>query len=315
MQDVRVLAAVHSAPVHGVRLGPVGGARRPVEYYLTHDLASAPPPPSSAPLSRSQSAASEVDRRSECYEALASEHSECSICFDPLCSAPLAVFRAANGARVCHHFFHLACAREVAESDRSCPLCRREFATVDPVPSLQADPDRWFDCCDMDSGGTLSTREVLEIVKACFPVDHVKLERDLPRLWTRWDPNRDGSISRQEFLDPNGGLLHFLRTHFPQHAGGHATEPVPDIRANKRAWFLYFDEDRSGELSEPEVVRGLIKSYHLSQDVHEVRKLREIVDNIWCVFDHDGSGSISQDEFLVPNDGLADTLVASYQHP
>ena len=70
---------------------------------------------------------------------------------------------------------------------------------------------------------------------------------------------------------------HFLKENAP-------VAPVPDIRTDKHGWFSYFDEDGSGELSVQEVTRGLIKSYHLSQDIQSVNRLREIVANIWCIF-------------------------------
>lgn len=292
--------------------GSPGGAAEP----------SAPPLPASGggggggqgtgSYSRSESALSEV-RLSESYEALASEHAECPICFEPLCSAPLALFSAANGRRVCWHIFHETCARQLAGVNLNCPLCRADFNHVTAVPRIDTDPNAWFDACDMDGNNALSTREVLEIVKSSFPVDHTKLERDLPKLWRRWDPNGDGHIQRHEFLAPNG-LLDFLRDHFPKQTGRHDDLPVPDIRSDKQAWFRHFDEDGSGELSISEVTRGLIKSYHLSSDVNQAQAMRDLVTNVWCLFDADQSGEISQAEFLHPGDGLADSIIASYGH-
>jgi hypothetical protein len=47
-------------------------------------------------------------------------------------------------------------------------------------------------------------------------------------------------------------------------------EVIPDIKYNKMGWFDYFDEDNSGELSQAEVVRGLIKSFRCGQDLRQV---------------------------------------------
>ena len=55
--------------------------------------------------------------------------------------------------------------------------------------------------------------EVFEILKAQFPIDYEKLEGDLPRLWSRWDPSMDGQIQKHEFLGPDG-LLAFVRQRF-----------------------------------------------------------------------------------------------------
>ena len=45
----------------------------------------------------------------------------------------------------------------------------------------------------------------------------------------------------------------------------------------QRAWFAYFDEDNSGELSQAEVVRGLIKSFRLGSDLRTVQEMKDTV--------------------------------------
>ena len=69
------------------------------------------------------------------------------------------------------------------------------------------------------------------------------------------------------------------------------------------------DEDGGGELEKEEVVRALIKTFHLTVD--KVDTIRSMLDSIWCLFDVDGDGGISRDEFGAP-DGLAETVLASY---
>mmetsp|Transcript_34963 Transcript_34963/g.60162 ORF Transcript_34963/g.60162 Transcript_34963/m.60162 type:complete len:253 (-) Transcript_34963:632-1390(-) len=74
------------------------------------------------------------------YDALASDHAECAICFEPLCNPePVAVFCDGQSKRVCHHFFHLECARQTAQLGTDCPLCRAQFANVLQVPDVQDD--------------------------------------------------------------------------------------------------------------------------------------------------------------------------------
>ena len=63
-------------------------------------------------------------------------------------------------------------------------------------------------------------------------------------------------------------LYRFIRTRFLKES---VARVVPDIRTDRHGWFSHFDEDRSGELSVQEVTRGLIKTYHLAQDVSEGR--------------------------------------------
>lgn len=45
----------------------------------------------------------------------------------------------------------------------------------------------------------------------------------------------------------------------------------------QRAWFAHFDEDGSGELSQAEVVRGLIKSFQLGSDLRTVQEMKDTV--------------------------------------
>jgi len=52
---------------------------------------------------------------------------------------------------------------------------------------------------------------------------------------------------------------------------------------------------------------------HTTTTCHQTRvtQMRQSVDAIWCIFDDDGNGSIDRDEFLKPNEGLADTIIAT----
>ena len=42
--------------------------------------------------------------------------------------------------------------------------------------------------------------------------------------------------------------------------------------------------------------------------------MAELVENVFGAFDHSGNGRIDRWDFLVPNIGLADALVASCMH-
>ena len=61
-------------------------------------------------------------------------------------------------------------------------------------------------------------------------------------------------------------------------------------------------------------VRALIKTYSLAADLGQVRQMRELVSAVWPLFDLDGTGRVSQKEFLRPGDGLADAIIASLSH-
>eukprot|EP00613_Pedinella_sp_CCMP2098_P075679 CAMPEP_0171935788 /NCGR_PEP_ID=MMETSP0993-20121228/33246_1 /TAXON_ID=483369 /ORGANISM="non described non described, Strain CCMP2098" /LENGTH=426 /DNA_ID=CAMNT_0012576801 /DNA_START=30 /DNA_END=1307 /DNA_ORIENTATION=+ len=268
------------------------------------------------PTEAAASSSSAALHESYATTQVADDHAECAICFEPLCSKPCAVFVDNKHKRVCHHFFHKACADDLSSNFRDCPLCRAKFTTTLEVPDIDADPEGWYRVCDKDGDGDLNTREVFEILKAQFPIDHVRLEKDLPKLWQRWDPSMDGQIQKHEFLGP-GGLLAFVRQNFIKQASlGGVDGGMPDIRRDKLAWFNYFDEDGSGELSQQEVARGLVKSLHVVHSqggVRAVDDMKRTVASLWGLFDGDGSGEIDRGEF-VARDGLADTVIASLAH-
>ena len=59
------------------------------------------------------------------------------------------------------------------------------------------------------------------------------------------------------------------------------------------------------------MVRALIKSFKLSESIEKVNMMRETVDAVWPIFDTDGSGEIEVAEFALPDEGLADSIIAS----
>ena len=59
------------------------------------------------------------------------------------------------------------------------------------------------------------------------------------------------------------------------------------------------------------VLRALLKTFRMTSDPAQVSQMRGTIDAIWPVFDDDGSGTIEQNEFLKPSEGLADTIVAT----
>merc|ERR1712046_241061 len=88
---------------------------------------------------------------------------------------------------------------------------------------------------------------------------------------------------------------------------------IPPIKADKAAWFEFWDEDGSKSLEKEELLRALVHTFRLEQDYGRVRTMRECIDNMWCLFDDDGSGSIEMDEFISP-DSLANCIIATMDH-
>ena len=246
---------------------------------------------------------------------VAETYGECAVCFDPLCAQRTAVLTQEHGrgmrkerTRSCAHFFHLACANELRVHHAKCPICRAPFNGVLPVPSPGEDPDGWFAAVDVDGDGRLSPSEVLEALRAQIRCDWHAIERQLPKLWRRWDINGDGYVEKNELVS-RGGLIEYVTKHFPKREH-RERPPPPSIARAPNELFEYWDEDGSGELEKEEVVRALVKTFGLGADMPSLRNIRQIVDAVWCVFDPDGSGAVDRREFLM-RDGLADTIVAS----
>ncbi|KAI9016678.1 hypothetical protein DFJ74DRAFT_239175 [Hyaloraphidium curvatum] len=276
----------------------------PASYLEEVAAAPARPPPPPPPGQTAPPAPAPPEE-----ENVAVEHAECLLCFDEMHKYPAAVFASAENRRTCPHFMHLTCAESLVTARHAlCPACRRPFAKVRPVPAYDADPRGFFDAVDGDANGSLSKFEVVSVLKALLPIDYRALERDVDSFWTRWDTDSSGELSYEELCGPQG-LLVYVRDKFRR--SGDRPEPPPLNHNNLRAWFEYWDEDGSQELDKEEVVRALIKTFRLSTDLARVRETREMVDNIWGLFDHDGSGDVDINEFLQPDEGLGDTILAN----
>jgi len=124
-------------------------------------------------------------------------------------------------------------------------------------------------------------------------------------LWRKWDKDGNGEIDFNELMDPMNGFLSYVKSRFPRKG----RRLIPDIKINKREWFLYFDEDRNGSLSQEEILRAFIQTFHLSENFYYLLTMREVLANIWPIFDDDCSGEIDINEFIRTN-GLGDTIIA-----
>eukprot|EP00287_Rhodomonas_sp_CCMP768_P008604 CAMPEP_0196734004 /NCGR_PEP_ID=MMETSP1091-20130531/12864_1 /TAXON_ID=302021 /ORGANISM="Rhodomonas sp., Strain CCMP768" /LENGTH=286 /DNA_ID=CAMNT_0042077447 /DNA_START=15 /DNA_END=875 /DNA_ORIENTATION=+ len=234
------------------------------------------------------------------------EQGECIECFDRLCKEQSgALFQ--GGRRSCPHYFHVRCAMTRMGSSRTCRVCNAAFDQVQPFPDIKRDPMGWFKFVDFDNDEKLSKQEVLEALKAAVPVDPVLLMERMPNQWkSEWDKNKDGTICIEEFVSPQG-LLAYVEANIP---------PPQSVSApalsegSKEGWFRFWDVDRSNSLEREEVVRALIKTFRLSEDLASVAQMREIIDATWAIFDTDGSGSVEMGEFCM-RDGLGDTVIAT----
>jgi len=134
-----------------------------------------------------------------------------------------------------------------------------------------------------------------------------------------------GEIERSEFLC-EGGLqdyLLLLQKEWAERPGDRSTYnflnisvkggyrhnylPPPPLAEDPEKWFNHVDYDRSKELSQKELVDGLITS--LNANTSEKRsKIRELIVGVWDKYDSNNDGVICKKEFLA-EDGLANMLI------
>lgn len=246
--------------------------------------------------------------------------SECPISFNPLHTAPLGAFLDGNGRRVSNHYFNLEAANQwLASGNGTCPLTRQPIHSVLAIPNVISSPDEWFRAVDIDRNGKLSRAETIEAIKAQFPVDVAALDAAIvdPNhfLWEQWDVNRDGTLTRDELLAPNG-LISTVREMFVPAHGSQAIGTDPPRITDRARWFDYWDSpatggDGNGTLNREEVIRALLKTTGTTGNANAVMQMRQTVGAIWGVFDTDGSGEVDRTEFL-QRDGLADTILATF---
>jgi hypothetical protein len=148
---------------------------------------------------------------------------------------------------------------------------------------------------------------VLTVIRAQIPVDWRKIDKDLGSLWAQWDPESSGALGKAQLVGADG-LLEFVSKKYPPRLREY--KHVPHV-TDKRAWFKFWDEDDSGTLEKDEVVRALIKTFGIKDDVAHIQDVRSMVESIWCVFDLDDSGGIDLTEFLL-EDGLGDSIMAAF---
>jgi len=274
-----------------------------------HMEAERPRSAAPAPLNRTQTGRTIV---AAAPRTQAEMKAECPICFEPLCAAKVGVFKGPDGKRVSQHFFNLEAAREwLASGSGQCPMTRKRITSVLEVPDMRDDPEGWFSAVDINGDGKLSRLEVIECLKAQLDVDSASLDAAAADpdhwMWAQWDTDGSGFIERHELLSPQG-LASYVRQAFERRS---AEGAIPDIASNKEAWYRYWDADNSGALDREEVVRALLKTFRMTSEQERVTMMRNTIDAIWPIFDDDGSGSIERNEFLRPNEGLADTIIAT----
>lgn len=249
-------------------------------------------------------------------ETPAERQAECAICFEPLCSAQVAVLASRGGGRSCPHFLHKTCADECPR-EMGCPLCRQNYEEALEVPPLSSAME-WFETMDTNRNGRLEQHEVARAVAATLPVDVDVLEQVLPELWAAWGKAPDQALCFKELLGTDGLLWQLQES--SSRSGPRtlhlSTETCPEFDfSNKFGWFTHWDADCSGLLEREEVIRGLVKQFYsdVSRDVCSKRlRMRQVVEGIWPMADLDANGKITLYEFCKEG-GLADLILQQFK--
>ena len=152
---------------------------------------------------------------------VAETYGECAVCFDPLCAQRTAVLtqehgRDAEGAdAVVRALLSPGVRQRTSRPSREVPHPPRAVQRGSPRAVAGEDPDGWFAAVDVDGDGRLSPSEVLEALRAQIRCDWHAIERQLPKLWRRWDVNGDGHVEKNELVS-RGGLIEYVTKHFPK---------------------------------------------------------------------------------------------------
>jgi len=126
----------------------------------------------------------------------------------------------------------------------------------------------------------------------------------------------DDAIAEEDSLYDNENTQEHLNSSFfsiSNRSLDTSSSVVLSISNNPSEWFDHFDSERSATLYKEEVIHALFTTTDvLSVTATPEQQIRtsETIHRIWNVFDPDGNGIISRDDFLLPG-GLADTLSAA----
>jgi Ca2+-binding EF-hand superfamily protein len=240
-------------------------------------------------------------------EEIVLAHAECSICLDDLCLRPCAMFCNRRRKRKCRHVLHKDCIDSL--QNKICPLCRTRYSKAILLPDPSDQPSKWFKYVDFDRTGKLSKSEVYDALRAQLPLDDAKLEVVLEStLWDKWDHDKSGVITEEEFFHPTEGLFQFILRN-RERLTMEETTPIPSLLVSKTAWFSYWDDDDSGELSLQQMMRALRKTLNAGNDPNVAHTIHDM-GAVSFLFDATDSGGVSFDEFNRADTGLGDIIIA-----
>ena len=216
---------------------------------------------------------------------LQGQGAECCICCAELPSDTVCMLMGKSGKkRSCRHYLHHACVKLLMQSTPApylCPLCRTEFIHVEPLPDVRLNSSAWFRAIDDDDSGALEKCEVIDALCATLPVDPEKLEK--VELWSQWDFEGTGHITREAFEHPRG-MLQFVLYSLPSLKREVRSGAIPDVEQNRESWFRYWDEDNQRELEFLVCLRALARTLRIDGDCADMSLLRKVLIQLFMDF-------------------------------
>eukprot|EP00435_Cladocopium_sp_Y103_P058623 s7_g20.t1 len=216
---------------------------------------------------------------------LRGQEAECCICCAELPSDTVCMLMQGFGKkRSCRHYLHHSCVKLLMQSTPApylCPLCRTEFVRAEPLPDVRLNSSAWFRAIDDDDSGALEKCEVIDALCATLPVDPEKLEA--VKLWSQWDLEGSGRITREAFEHPRG-MLQFVLYSLPSLKREVRSGTIPDIEQSRESWFRYWDEDNQRELEFQTFLRALARTLRIDGDCADMSLLRKVLIQLFKDF-------------------------------
>ena len=121
----------------------------------------------------------------------------------------------------------------------------------------------------------------IDALCATLPVDPEKLEK--VELWSQWDFEGTGHITREAFEHPRG-MLQFVLYSLPSLKREVRSGAIPDVEQNRESWFRYWDEDNQRELEFLVCLRALARTLRIDGDCADMSLLRKVLIQLFMDF-------------------------------
>lgn len=161
----------------------------------------------------------------------------------------------------------------------------------------------------------LSRADLEQLLPVTVPLDPQLLAAALDGgLWAEWDVDGDGRLSREDFFDPERGLLRWLLVHLHRHHASLQSENLPAPGNDPIDW-LHRAADRRGFLQRGDVLCILLALAGVSSlDRQEVQRMRRWIEEHWSKWDPCSWDTFSCEAEDLARRGLAGELLDQAAH-